>query len=132
MFVKPLAQLCKVYYNYNVEDEIIVSVTRKEVVSVQQAKLENLNADRALAVVNEVSERLNYFFDDEEIIEIVQYTIRKCEMNSKDEEYFYILLENELSDYVMRAYINYMGEMNRRKRENVRCVQTNPVQPQMP
>lgn len=132
MFAKPLAQLCKVYYNYNVEDEIIVSVTQKEVVNVQQTKLENLDADRALAVVNEVSEKMNYFFDDEEVIEIVQYAIRKCEMNGKDEKYFYILLENELEDYLMRAYINYMGEMNRRKQENVRCVQTNPVQPQMP
>lgn len=132
MFTKPLAQLCKVYYNYNVEDEIIVSVTQKEVVNVQQTKLENLDADRALAVVNETSEKMNYFFDDEEVIEIVQYAIRKCEMNGKDEEYFYILLENELEDYLMRAYINYMGEMNRRKQENVRYVQTNPVQPQMP
>lgn len=132
MFTKPLAQLCKVYYNYNVEDEIIVSVTQKEVVNVLQTKLENLDADRALAVVNEVSEKMNYFFDDEEVIEIVQYTIRKCEMNGKDEEYFYILLENELEDYLMRAYINYMGEMNRRKQENVPRMFTNPVQPQMP
>lgn len=132
MFTKPLAQLCKVYYDYNVEDEIIVSVTQKEVVNVLQTKLENLDADRALAVVNEVSEKMNYFFDDEEVIEIVQYTIRKCEMNGKDEEYFYILLENELEDYLMRAYINYMGEMNRRKQENVPRMFTNPVQPQMP
>ena len=86
-----------------------------------QTKLNNLDVTRTMQVVNEVSERAQYIFGPEEVIQTVRHTIRKCELNGKDEEYFYILLENELRDYLMRAYINLTGEENRRrKEENVR------------
>lgn len=81
-----------------------------------QTKLGCLDPVRTMQVVNEVSEKTQYIFAPEEVVETIRYTIRKCELNGKDEEYFYILLENELRDYLMRAYINLMGEENRRRR----------------
>ena len=81
-----------------------------------KTKLWFLDPVRAMQVVNEVSEKTQYIFAPEEVVETIRYTIRKCELNGKDEEYFYILLENELTDYLMRAYINLMGEENRRRK----------------
>lgn len=83
---------------------------------ITQTKLGCLDPVRTMQVVNEVSEKTQYIFAPEEVVETIRYTIRKCELNGKNEEYFYILLENELRDYLMRAYINLMGEENRRRK----------------
>lgn len=82
----------------------------------QRSKLKDIDVGRTLEVIDRVSERLNYIFCPKEIADTVEYTIRKCEMNGKDEEYFYLLLEDELEQSLMRAYINYRGEQNRLKK----------------
>lgn len=79
--------------------------------------LEQVDPVRAMQIVSEVSAKTGYAFRPEETVEIIQHTARKCELNSKDLEYFYILLENELRDFLMRASINALGELNRRRRE---------------
>jgi len=66
-------------------------------------------------VVKEVSEGANHNFTPSEVANMISYTVRKCELNGKDEEYFYILLENELKDSLIRGHINRMGEDNKRR-----------------
>lgn len=86
-----------------------------------QTSLTDINAQRTMQVLAEVEEKTNYIFSPEEVIETVRYAIRKCELNGKDEEYFYLLLQDELEQYLMRAYINMQGEENRRRKlEDVR------------
>ena len=80
-----------------------------------------VNPERVMEVLTEVEEQTNCIFSPEEAVETIQYAIRKCELNGKDSEYFYILLRDELEQYLMRAYINMWGEENRRRKlENVR------------
>ena len=81
-----------------------------------QTNLTDINAQRTMQVLVEVEEKTNYIFSPEEVIETVRYTIRKCELNGKDEEYFYLLLQDELEQHLMRAYINMRGEENRRRK----------------
>ena len=50
----------------------------------------------------------------EEISQTIEYTKRKCELNGKDEDYFYLLFENELEDLIQRYYIS-IAKMNRRR-----------------
>lgn len=76
----------------------------------------DIQPDKVMEVVMEVEEKVGYIFDPEEVAQTVDHTIRKCELNKKDTAYFYILLENELRDYLMRAYINLLGEENRRRK----------------
>lgn len=83
---------------------------------ITQTSLTDINAERTTQVLVEVEEKTNYIFSPEEVIETVQYAIRKCEMNGKDEEYFYLLLQDELEQYLTRAYINMQGEENRRRK----------------
>lgn len=83
---------------------------------ITQTSLTDINAERTMQVLVEVEEKTNYIFSPEEVIETVQYTIRKCEMNGKDEEYFYLLFQDELEQYLTRAYINMRGEENRRRK----------------
>lgn len=84
----------------------------------------DIQPGKVLEVVIEVEEKIGYIFAPEEISQTVNHTIRKCEFNGKDTAYFYILLENELRDYLMRTYINLMGEGSGRKIAAVSC----PVQ----
>ena len=79
--------------------------------------LEQVDPVRAMQIVSEVSAKTGYAVKSEETVKIIQHTARKCELNGKDLEYFYILLENELRDFLMRASINALGELNRRRRE---------------
>lgn len=44
--------------------------------------------------------------------DILKYSIRKCELNGKDEDYLPLMYENELRDYLMREAINVRGAMN--------------------
>lgn len=79
--------------------------------------LEQVDIVRAMQTVSEVSLKTGYVFSPEEVTGTIQHTARKCELNGKDIEYFYILLENELRDFLMRASINALGELNRRRKE---------------
>lgn len=67
-------------------------------------------------IVKQVEDKTGYIFDESEVREVFAYTLRKCEINGKGADYVPILFENELRDYLMRAYINLKGEENRRAR----------------
>lgn len=67
-------------------------------------------------IVKQVENKAGYIFDESEVREVFAYTLRKCEINGKGPDYVPILFENELRDYLMRAYINIKGEQNRRAR----------------
>lgn len=67
-------------------------------------------------IVKQVEDKTGYIFDESEVREVFAYTLRKCEINDKGADYVSILFENELRDYLMRAYINLKGEENRRAR----------------
>ena len=71
-----------------------------------------LDNDELAGIVLEVQHRLGYKFDLMEVFDIVRYTVRKADMNGKDESYVPILLENELEDFVMRKQINFLGRVN--------------------
>ena len=63
-------------------------------------------------ILVDVQRRLRYTFDLVDVFDILRYTIRKCEVNGKGEDYVPILFENELRDFVMRKQINMRGRMN--------------------
>lgn len=80
-----------------------------------------IDLGRAEAIVEQVSQKTGFVFDDEEISRTIEYTKRKCELNGKDEEYFYLLFENELEDLIQRYYINLRGFINQLRKEERRC-----------
>lgn len=41
--------------------------------------------------------------------QVLDYSVRKCEVNGKGTDYLPILFENELRDYYMRLAINLKG-----------------------
>ena len=63
-------------------------------------------------ILFDVQRRLCRTFDLMDVFNILRYTIRKCELNGKGEDYIPILFENELRDFVMREEINALGRMN--------------------
>ena len=67
-------------------------------------------------IVKQVEDKTGYIFEESEVREVFAYTLRKCEINGKGPDYVPILFENELRDYLMRAYINIRGEQNRKAR----------------
>lgn len=79
---------------------------------------------RAEAIVEQVSQKTGFVFEDEEISQTIEYTKRKCELNGKDEEYFYLLFENELEDLIQRYYINLRGFINQMRKEEQRCAKS--------
>lgn len=83
-----------------------------------------IDLGRAEAIVEQVSQKTGFVFEDEEISRTIEYTKRKCELNGKDEEYFYLLFENELEDLVQRYYINLRGFINQMRKEEQRCVKS--------
>lgn len=83
-----------------------------------------IDLGRTKAIAAQVSERTGFVFDDEEISQTIEYTKRKCELNGKDEEYFYLLFENELEDLIQRCYINLRGFINQMRKEELRCVKS--------
>lgn len=83
-----------------------------------------IDLGRTEAIAAQVSERAGFVFEDEEISRTIEYTKRKCELNGKDEEYFYLLFENELEDLVQRYYINLRGFINQMRKEEQRCVKS--------
>lgn len=83
-----------------------------------------INPERTEEIAAQVSERTGFVFDDEEISRTIEYTKRKCELNGKDEEYFYLLFENELEDLIQRYYINLRGFINQMRKEEQRCAKS--------
>ena len=59
---------------------------------------EKLNSEELADVVFEVQSRTGYRFDLNEVFEIARNTIRKADLNRKDESYVPILLKNELEE----------------------------------
>ena len=83
-----------------------------------------IDLGRAEAIVEQVSQKTGFVFEDEEISRTIEYTKRKCELNGKDEEYFYLLFENELEDLIQRYYINLQGFINQMRKEEQRCAKS--------
>ena len=83
-----------------------------------------IDLGRAEAIVEQVSQKTGFVFDDEEISRTIEYTKRKCELNGKDEEYFYLLFENELEDLIQRYYISLQGFINQMRKEEQRCAKS--------
>lgn len=71
-----------------------------------------LDFDALADIVFDVQLRERYQFELDDIAEIIQHTVRKADLNHKDESYVPILFENELRDHVMRERINEMGRRN--------------------
>lgn len=83
-----------------------------------------IDLGRAEAIVERVSQKTGFVFEDEEISQTIEYTKRKCELNGKDEDYFYLLFENELEDLIQRYYINLRGFINQMRKEEQRCAKS--------
>lgn len=83
-----------------------------------------IDLGRAEAIVEQVSQKTGFAFEDEEISQTIEYTKRKCELNGKDEDYFYLLFENELEDLIQRYYINLRGFINQMRKEEQRCAKS--------
>lgn len=73
----------------------------------KQADIEKL-----VDIVFDAQTRLRYKFDLMDVFNILRYTIRKCEVNGKGDDYIPLLFRNELEDFVMREQINLIGRMN--------------------
>lgn len=71
-----------------------------------------LNPEELADVVMRVQNRTGYVFDVWDIYDVARHTVRKADLNGKDEAYVPILFENELEDFLMRAEINEMGRRN--------------------
>lgn len=72
-----------------------------------------------LEAFERVEQRFGYTFDVAERMRLIQETYVKWMKGSQDLEYLYALLEDELRDYLMRAYINAQGYLNERREINV-------------
>ena len=83
-----------------------------------------IDLGRAEAIVEQVSQKTGFVFEDEEISQTIEYTKRKCELDGKDEDYFYLLFENELEDLIQRYYINLRGFINQMRKEEQRCAKS--------
>ncbi len=57
-------------------------------------------------IVVDVQNDTGYIFSFFEIVDILNFTIRKCQINGKGKWYVPVLFENELYDYLMREDIN--------------------------
>ena len=83
-----------------------------------------IDLGRAEAIIEQVSQKTGFIFEDEEISQTIEYTKRKSELNGKDGEYFYLLFENELEDLIQRYYINLRGFINQMRKEEQRCAKS--------
>ncbi len=73
---------------------------------------EKLNMEELADVILEVQRWTGYRFDVVDAYEIARHTIRKADLNGKDESYVPILLKNEPEDFLMRKQINFLGRLN--------------------
>lgn len=83
-----------------------------------------LDVAKVMRIVADVENRMEFSFSSDEVADTIRYTIRKCELNGKDEDYFYLLFENELEDLIQRCYINLRGFINQMRKEELRCVKS--------
>ena len=67
--------------------------------------------DSMRRIVGAVEEKTGFFFMEEEVGSIYEHTARKLALNRIGDDYFPVLFENELEDYLMRRRINAMGAM---------------------
>lgn len=72
---------------------------------------------RRLEAAKEAAEgRLGFEIPGEVAAEVLEYSIHKCEVIGKDDDYLSVLFESELWDYYMRMAINLRGCENRVQR----------------
>lgn len=83
-----------------------------------------LDVAKVMRIVADVENRMEFSFSSDEVADTIRYTIRKCELNGKDEDYFYLLFENELEDLIQRCYINLRGFINQMRKEEQRCAKS--------
>ncbi len=83
-----------------------------------------LDVAKVMRIVADVENRMEFSFSSDEVADTIRYTIRKCELNGKDEDYFYLLFENELEDLIQRYYINLRGFINQMRKEEQRCAKS--------
>lgn len=83
-----------------------------------------LDVAKVMRIVADVENRMEFSFSSDEVADTIRYTIRKCELNGKDEDYFYLLFENELEDLIQRYYINLQGFINQMRKEEQRCAKS--------
>lgn len=57
-------------------------------------------------IVEDLEKKTGYIFSSAEILQILDYTGRKLSIIEKDADYFPILFESELCDYLMRESIS--------------------------
>lgn len=69
--------------------------------------------EKMYGIVQKVQSETGHDFPADEIAKVYAYTVRKCEVNGKGNDYVPILFENELTDYLTRLKINRMGAFNR-------------------
>lgn len=85
-----------------------------------------VNAEELADIVDDVQRKVCFHFDFMDLHELMMHTIRKVELNGRDESYIPILLRNELEDFVMRKRINERGRVI-----NVRDLYAEPVSSQV-
>lgn len=58
------------------------------------------------SIISEVEKKTGYVFSRAETFQVLLFTVRKCQINGKGDDYIPILFENELMDYIARSEIN--------------------------
>lgn len=71
-----------------------------------------LNTEELGNIIVDVQNETSFWFDVDDMVAIMQHTVRKADLNGKDEAYVPLLFRNELEDYVMRERINAIGRRN--------------------
>lgn len=71
-----------------------------------------LNTEELGNIIVDVQNETGFWFDVDDMVAIMQRTVRKADLNGKDEEYVPLLFRNELEDYVMRERINAIERRN--------------------
>lgn len=77
---------------------------RAEVVGVNEI------ASAMADILFQVQREAGHTFTVDEAWEVMTHTVRKARINGKGDDYIPILFENELRDFLMRKYINILGE----------------------
>lgn len=63
-------------------------------------------------ILTNVQNECCYWFDVEEVADVMEHTVKKCQINGGGKEYMPALFENELRDFVTRKEINERGKVN--------------------
>ena len=62
---------------------------------------------------SKAEDRLGFSLPDKDFDEVLAYSRQKLANNGKGEGYLPVLLETEITDFVMRKAINMMGEVKK-------------------